>query len=294
MHEPRIALIDREEAAEMARLLERDRLFIEAIGGLFPECHPGTLQQEQRVLDLACGPGSWLVQVAVNHPDWELIGIDPSPSMIDYARTQAQVQHLDLVSFLVMDGRAPLPFPANSFDLITGRQLVSLLDQEHWPKLLAECQRLLRPGGLLWLTELETWQTNSQAGQHLWNYLCIALRMQERTFALGPAGLGIAPLLSRLLRQAGLEQRGEQAFCINASAGEPLCPLACRQAQIAFHLLKPYLVQSGLLTEAEFETLHQQMTIDMYGENFVSLAFGLTASGSKPHSGEEAAESACK
>ncbi len=288
MSEPNSYILNGQQAAEMARLKEQDHLFTEAMGGLFAELSEADLQPVRRVLDVACGPAGWALEVAFAHPEWDVVGIDLSPEVIDYARAQAQVQHRYRASFLVMDARAPLTFAANTFDLVNARLLFGFLDQQSWPKLLAECWRILRPGGVVRLTETETWHTNSRAAQHLWRCLCLALQAQERTFPTGGQGIGIAHMLAPLLRQADFERIDRRAFCIDASAGEPLCPLSCKDAEIAFHLLKPYLLQSGLLDEAEYEALLRQMVIDMYSDSFLSLSFGLTVWGRKP-SGEETA-----
>ncbi|GHP00378.1 hypothetical protein KSF_104250 [Reticulibacter mediterranei] len=49
--------IDTESAAEMARLLQQERLLTRAMGSLFPsDLDPTHLH---RVLDIACGPGGW-------------------------------------------------------------------------------------------------------------------------------------------------------------------------------------------------------------------------------------------
>src|SRR5579875_18431 len=55
-------VIDSEEAAELARLMQQDRILTEALGGLFPEGR--LLPEDGCLLDLACGPGGWALEVA--------------------------------------------------------------------------------------------------------------------------------------------------------------------------------------------------------------------------------------
>ena len=100
------------------------------------------------VLDVACGPG--LVAAAAARRRARAIGVDLSPKMIDLARTL----HPSL-TFKVADV-VGLPFPAGSFDAV-----VCNFGLGHFPKpdeALAECVRVLRPGGriaLAWWDSLE-------------------------------------------------------------------------------------------------------------------------------------------
>ena len=59
-------VIDPESGTEMARLINQDHLVTKYIGDLFPQdVDPSTLHQ---VLDLACGPGSWILDAAFAYP----------------------------------------------------------------------------------------------------------------------------------------------------------------------------------------------------------------------------------
>ena len=153
---------DPESGAEMARLLNQDRLVTKGMGGLFAE-RSNDFSGIQRILDVACGPGGWVQEVAFEHPEIEVVGFDISRAMIDYANAQAQVQGLDNARFLVMDMLKPLDFPNGSFDLVNAR-FINFLPAAAWPKLLQEFQRITRPGGFIRLTESEWWYfTNSPA-----------------------------------------------------------------------------------------------------------------------------------
>jgi len=109
--------MDHESGAEMARLIEQDRLFNKGMGGLLPE-RTGDFSDLHQVLDIACGPGGWALELAFEHPEIEVVGIDISQQMIDYARAQAQVRHLENVQFLIMDALQPLDLPSDAFDIV--------------------------------------------------------------------------------------------------------------------------------------------------------------------------------
>src|SRR2546421_12759657 len=110
---------DPENVAEMARLLGQDHYITKGMGGLLSERLD--LSGIQRILDVACGPGGWALEVASTYPNIEVVGIDVSRAMIGYANTQARVQGLDNASFQVMDIQKPLNIPDGSFELVNAR-----------------------------------------------------------------------------------------------------------------------------------------------------------------------------
>src|SRR2546423_1813649 len=107
--------IDAENAAEMARLMHQDRLTTRGMGGVFPERSDFSTLHD--ILDIACGPGGWVLDVAFEHPTINVMGIDISGIMIEYARAQAWTQGLNTASFRVMDALKPLDFADGAFAL---------------------------------------------------------------------------------------------------------------------------------------------------------------------------------
>ena len=97
-----VYISDPESGAEMARLIDQDRLVTKGMGGLFPE-RSNDFSGIHRVLDGACGPGGWALEIAFKYPEIEVVGFDVSQAMIDYANAQARVQGLENASFQVMN-----------------------------------------------------------------------------------------------------------------------------------------------------------------------------------------------
>src|SRR5215472_1242538 len=108
--------IDPESAAEKARLLHQDRLITKGMNGVLSGIEDVSGLHD--ILDIACGPGGWVLDMAYAYPRVEVMGIDISQQMIDYANMQAQAQRFNNASFRVMDVTQPLDFPDNSFDLV--------------------------------------------------------------------------------------------------------------------------------------------------------------------------------
>ena len=93
-----------------------------------------------RVLDLACGPGEWALEVSREFPELSVTGVDLSEQMIRYARAQAQARNLKTL-FRIMD-ILQIPwedFPDQSFDFINVRFITSLVPKHLLPALYHEC-----------------------------------------------------------------------------------------------------------------------------------------------------------
>ena len=103
----------------------------------------------QRILDVGCGTGYLLRQFAARRPRAvELAGLDPASAMIGAARAAAPDGRLRWLQGTAEE----LPFPGGSFDLV-----VSTTSFDHWVDQqvgLAQCARVLAPGGWLVLADL--------------------------------------------------------------------------------------------------------------------------------------------
>ncbi|MET9736045.1 class I SAM-dependent methyltransferase [Streptomyces sp. NPDC006458] len=106
----------------------------EAVLGLLPQECAG-------LLDVACGTGIVTRRLAAARPGTRVAGVDLALGM---ARTA--VARLP-GTVVVGDGRR-LPFPDASFDAVVSVWLLHLLDDIDVRRVVAECARVLRPGGV--------------------------------------------------------------------------------------------------------------------------------------------------
>jgi SAM-dependent methyltransferase len=278
--QPNTYPIDITSGGEMARLIDQSRSMSLALGGLLPDAiavFPG-----MRVLDLACGPGTWATELAYQYPDIEVLGVDCDPVVITYARALAHVQRLENVSFLQLNIKEPLEFASRTLDLVHGRFLVGVLDQTCWQAVIGECYRVLKPGGVLLLTECEGALTNSHALHQLQQALFRAFYQENRTFSLDGHSLGITHLLSAFLLRAGINQVEQQPFVLDSSSHSPHFLAMQRNMHMLFMFLKPYLLHMGVIEEARFDQLYEQMSEDMVQEAYICQHFGLRVWGIKP------------
>ena len=273
--------IDTESGAEMARLLNQDRIITKAMGGLLPEQSEEALARIQRVLDVGCGPGGWVQELAFTRPDIEVVGIDISQQMIEYAQAQAQVQGLDNASFYVMDATQPLRFPDGSFDLINARTL-AFLPPPVWPKLIQEYFRLLRPGGVIRLTESEWGFTNSPGYERMNGWFCHAMKEAGQSFSPDGRLSGITPMLGGFLRDAGCVNIDQVASVVDFSYGAEAHESEYQNKRVLFKLIHPFLHKWEHISLEELDRTYEQMLIEMRLETFRAVQFMLTAWGEKP------------
>ncbi|MEU0006808.1 class I SAM-dependent methyltransferase [Streptomyces sp. NPDC006314] len=95
-----------------------------------------------RLLDVACGTGIVTRRLAAARPGLRVTGADLSPAMVRMASAR-------LPGAIVRADSGRLPFRTGSVDAVTTVWLLHLLDDaEQVRAVVAECARVLRPGGV--------------------------------------------------------------------------------------------------------------------------------------------------
>jgi ubiquinone/menaquinone biosynthesis C-methylase UbiE len=105
-----------------------------------------------QAVDLGCGPGHLVFELARQAPELRITGLDLSAEMLAEARRRSwSVGPGDRVSFELGDVER-IPFDDNSLDLV-----VSTLSLHHWPEPIAvfdEIDRVLQPDGVFLIFDL--------------------------------------------------------------------------------------------------------------------------------------------
>ena len=100
------------------------------------------------MIDLGCGPGLLLKDLAERYPASTLYGYDITPAMIAYARQLSLDGASTTIALLDLTAR-PWPHAAGSVHLVSMASVLHVLD-EPWP-VLAEIRRVLVCGGIFLL-----------------------------------------------------------------------------------------------------------------------------------------------
>lgn len=273
--------IDAESAPEMARLIQLDMFMTRAMGGPLADLADPT--RFKQILDLGCGPGGWALSVAHEYPKIEIAGIDISNTMIAYANARARSQGLNNASFEIMDVTQPLAFSDNTFDFINERLLNGSVRFALWPKVLKECYRISRPGGIMRMMEVDSGGvTNSGAFQDYSDILAQALKIAG--YANFPDGRHscVTPMLPKLLRDAGFQNIQIKPLVLDFSAGSEIHMALYRNNEIFFKVIQPFIVSLNVAKQDELDRIYQQLLLDMMQDDFLGMWYFLIAWGEKP------------
>jgi len=100
-----------------------------------------------RILDVPCGTGRYFEQVVASGR--RIVGADQSSGMLDAARRRGlaeQLHHIGLQEMTFVD----------EFDAVMTIDAMENVPPEHWPRVVANLRRALRPTGHAYLTVEET------------------------------------------------------------------------------------------------------------------------------------------
>ncbi|HLI05035.1 MAG TPA: methyltransferase domain-containing protein [Ktedonobacteraceae bacterium] len=272
---------DRSNEEELTRLHIQDEMITTGMGGVLPEQPDPTIFK--RIIDVGCGTGGWLIEVAKSYPGVsELVGIDVSSKMLNFARAQAQAQQVsERMRFASMDALRMLEFPANYFDLVNHRFAVSWLRTWDWPKLLQEYLRVARPGGVIRVTESDMVidDSSSPAMTRLFELFLAALYAAGHYFT--PDKNGVLSQLPRLLYQHGVENVQTRAYTLQYRAGTPEGQHFFEDMKRAFRTTLPFMRKWTRVPD-DYETIYQQMLNEMQDPHFIAPWRLLTVWGNKP------------
>ncbi len=279
-HKESTYVIDAESGTEMARLINQERLLTRVMGGVFPEHFD--LSHVSHILDIGCGPGGWVLDVAFENAKINVVGIDISEQMVEYARAHAEVQGMNNASFQVMNALESLAFDDNSFDVVNARYIQAFMMKTSWAPLMKEIMRILRPGGRVLLTDGEWSISNSPAFEKMGAMLTHVGTLTGRSFSPDGRHIGITPMLGRFLRDAGFVDIQRKAHVLDFSAGAEDYGNTYQDLMAGLKLLEPFLVLAKVTTEEEFEELYQQALAELMLDSFCGVGYMLTVWGKKP------------
>jgi len=109
------------------------------------------LKPEVSILDIGCGPGNVVRQLVESGKEFEILGIDLSTEMINRARANVISPR---IKFIVGDVRE-LGLERNRFDAVIASFCLPHLTNEETEKLIEDISKVLRKGGLLYLSCME-------------------------------------------------------------------------------------------------------------------------------------------
>jgi ubiquinone/menaquinone biosynthesis C-methylase UbiE len=176
-----------------------------------------------RLLDFGCGPGTITVDLAEHVlPGGSVVGIDSSEAVVEQARTHASDRGISNVEFEV-NSIYNTGYDTDSFDAVYTHQVLQHLSEP--VKALEEARRVLRPGGICAVREVDwgasaVWPPDDRLSRFFEVYNGVAERNGGDAFAgrrlklwFGEAGfrdLAVTTSTWQFSDEAGLKWWGEQ------------------------------------------------------------------------------------
>ncbi|MTA79090.1 MAG: methyltransferase domain-containing protein [Actinobacteria bacterium] len=148
---------------------------------------------DANIVMIGCGPGVGVVAGARRAPNGMVIGIDPSPVMVERTRTRCRRERVEQVTKVERAAAESLPVPDDSQDAVVSVNNIQLWNDRAVG--LDECVRVLAPGGVV-VVLLHTWAIPDAVPDDEWvAQLCADLSArdlrveppQTRRFRSGPA-----------------------------------------------------------------------------------------------------------
>lgn len=107
------------------------------------------IQKNAKILEIGCGPGNITHYLLKIRPDFNIIGIDVAPKMVELAK-----KNNPTANFMVMDSRE-INQLNDKFDAIIAGFCWPYLSEKDSEKLIFDAQNLLQKNGLIYISFVE-------------------------------------------------------------------------------------------------------------------------------------------
>lgn len=129
----------------------REKLFRDDTNRMIQTLWPGGKPRPgEKLIELGCGPGFYSCGLAARFPELTVLGVDRSPSQLNYAREKRNTLGLRNCRFQ-SDNVLELSHADDSFDALIASRLFTVLPNRR--RAVAEMYRVLRPGGRCFVAE---------------------------------------------------------------------------------------------------------------------------------------------
>ncbi len=176
----------------------KERLFVRGRLASAPLHELAERARGEILLDVGCGHGALIALLAAGRPDRHVVGIDPDPRKIDWARRSVgRWANVELIACSVEALAAERPA---TFDTVLVADVLYLLPAAAWAPFLRAVRGLLKPDARLVLKEAEddrSWRTKKALWQER-----LMVRLLRRTHSSGAVGFVPRAVLAAALGEA--------------------------------------------------------------------------------------------
>lgn len=134
------------------------RLIVREMRFKRPLVAQAALRTGQRVLDIGCGTGTLTIMAKLASPVSEVVGLDPDPKALAFARKKAI--HRGAAIWWVLGYAQSLPFADGEFDRVLSSLMIHHLETMAKQETFREAFRVLAPGGEMHVADFGPPQTH--------------------------------------------------------------------------------------------------------------------------------------
>ncbi|RKP23462.1 S-adenosyl-L-methionine-dependent methyltransferase [Syncephalis pseudoplumigaleata] len=163
------------------------------------------LNDVKRVLDIGCSEGTWMLEMANDHPHTRFSGLD----IVEQMKDRVLPKNCDFYCADILQG---LPFSDATFDFVHQRFMYSFVPNDSWQGLVAEMARVLKPDGRIHLVE-----RHFELGRYQTDVVSL-LGAFNRAIHENQVSMAICDRLDELLDEAGFVDIDRK--CINIPVGD--------------------------------------------------------------------------
>jgi SAM-dependent methyltransferase len=230
------------------------------------------------IVDVGCGNGRWVMEVAAQFPSARVTGIDimqPEP-FVSLGRGLDRIPAN--ASFVQSDILQGLPFPDGQFDFVHIRQMYEVIPAAAWGPLLQDVFRVTRPGG--WAESLEPLPYAVQQGSALATFVGWLISGSQQR--------GVEPVaalkMQRWMEAAGFERVTRREFSPAGQAGasaEDVRKSHERSLALIDKMREP-IVSAGIASDAQYRQVAAKARSELLGRPNMSDFNIYVHTGQKP------------
>lgn len=240
------------------------------------------IQNMSVVLDIGCGAGDWLIDMARLYPGVQMYGLDINHETLKLARERCIHSHLVNIQWRQINSLQDAPLLNGYVDLIHLRRCHYWITPQRWYTFFTSCQRILKPGGWISAIDIEMVELSSPAFMTLRHALLHTLQQLNHCMDTTANSYGVLPRLPHMLHEASFTQVGYELYAIDlgfmsGQSGQSFLSLVLDN----FYSVRTAIIQYGELTEEAFDKLVSQIRIDLQDPYLCGWGFLISAYGKR-------------
>ncbi|RHZ78345.1 hypothetical protein Glove_166g23 [Diversispora epigaea] len=245
------------DTGESDRLQEEHYLFQHVWKGNFSSPVQSTLNQPgATVLDVGCGPGTWVIDMASTFSSAIFIGLDISPM---FPSDQKKPHNASFLQSNLLDG---LPFPDNIFDFTHQSLIATALEESQWKdEAILELIRVTKPGGWIEFMEIESCKSDEIQSPNYYKIMNSFINF----FVEQNINLKICPVIESVLKNNKQIKNVKHEMCAIPLGqwGGRLGEMAAGNFMSIYLTFKPSLSQFMGITHEEFDKMLRLSRLEM-------------------------------